>query len=119
MRERVPADNEFLGFGDLVLDPGAAAPIAFVDGGFSLGDQSLQTKFLSDADKLVIAAAELVGKPDIVGRVLEKGGQLFAPGVEWLFAEIFLIQEKQIENVIYQRHVSRLLEKLQKLERRA
>ena len=30
-RQRVAPDNEFLRLGDLVFDPGAAAPAAFVD----------------------------------------------------------------------------------------
>ena len=38
-RECVPADNELLGFGDLELDPGSAAPATLVDRGLPLSDQ--------------------------------------------------------------------------------
>src|SRR5438132_535767 len=46
--QRAAADNEFLLSCELDLDPGTAAPAAFVERVESFGDQALEAKFFGD-----------------------------------------------------------------------
>jgi hypothetical protein len=66
VRQRITADNELLGPSDLEFDPGAAEPTALVDRISSFGDQPLEPELLSDPGQLMLGAAKLVRKPDIL-----------------------------------------------------
>ena len=58
--QRVTADYELARLGDVVFDPGTAAPAAFVERISSFGDQSLEAELLGNAEQFIFAAAELV-----------------------------------------------------------
>ena len=56
-RERITADNELLGFGDLVFDQAHRFNGRFHRLNSVFGDQSLEAKLLSDAEQLIFGAA--------------------------------------------------------------
>jgi hypothetical protein len=74
---------------------------------------------LSNPEQFVLAAAKLTGEPDVLRSFFKQLSQEFAPGAEWLFAQIFPIQKEQIIGKIDQRDITRAFEYLEQLERRA
>jgi hypothetical protein len=75
--QRVTADYELARLGDVVFDPGTAAPAAFVERISSFGDQSLEAELLGNAEQFIFAAAELV-RGRVVSVTRAEGG-LVAP----------------------------------------
>jgi len=82
--QRVAADNELLGLGDLEFDPGAAASATFIDSTSSFGDQPLEAEFLSNREQFVLTAVKLTREPDILRSFFKQLSQEFASGTKRL-----------------------------------